>query len=272
MIPSNPSPPFMWDAADYHRSSTAQLCWATELAGKLGLTGTELVLDVGCGDGKVTAEIARRVPRGGITGVDSSPEMIRFASDHFPPQQYPNLRFLQADARALPFLEEFDTVFSAAALHWILDQKAALSGMFHSLRPGGRLLIQMGGRGNAGQVFRVLDALTAESDWCPYFENFYFTFGFFNTDEYRERLEEAGFDVLRVDLTPRDVTFSSREDFAGWFRTSWLPWLARVPEERHADFINAMIEAFLVLYPAGADRLIHVRMVRLEAEARKPGR
>ena len=117
----DPSPSFTWNAADYHTSSPAQYLWAQELIAKLGLSGNERVLDIGCGDGKVTAEISRHLPGGNVTGVDNSPEMIRFACDHFPWTEYRNLSFVSMDARGLSYLEEFDVVFSNAALHWITD-------------------------------------------------------------------------------------------------------------------------------------------------------
>ena len=149
MTQPDPSSLFTWNPAEYHKSSSAQQQWAQELITKLGLRGNERVLDIGCGDGKVTAEIARNLPGGNVTGLDSSPEMIRFARDHFSRSEYRNLLFVEADARALPFSEEFDVVFSNAALHWIPDHKPVLTGIARSLRSGGKLLIQMGGKGNA---------------------------------------------------------------------------------------------------------------------------
>ena len=76
-----------WNAADYAANSGVQQTWARELIARLKLRGDEHILDVGCGDGKVTAEIARAVPRGGVTGVDASAEMIAFAQKAFPPKQ-----------------------------------------------------------------------------------------------------------------------------------------------------------------------------------------
>jgi trans-aconitate methyltransferase len=178
MSPSDLSPTFTWNADDYNKSSPAQALWAKELIKKLGLSGNSRVLDIGCGDGKITAEIARNVPEGKVTGVDSSPDMIRFAREHFPPGTYRNLSFMQADARALPFLEEFDVVFSNAALHWITDHRPVLAGIAKSLVPGGRMLVQMGGKGNAKQAFEVLDTLLAKPGWDKYFSGFSFTFGF----------------------------------------------------------------------------------------------
>ena len=269
MPPSDPSRSFSWNAADYHKSSPAQHQWAEELIAKLRLSGNLRVLDIGCGDGKVTAEIARSLPGGNVTGVDSSPDMIQFARDHFPHREYPNLSFMLIDARNLPFFEEFDVVFSNAALHWISDHRPVLTGIARSLRPDGKMLVQMGGKGNADQVFRVADDLMEKPGWRRYFEDFSFQFGFFSDTEYRGWLAEAGLDVCRVDLIPRDMTYPSRENFAAWIRTTWLPWMAQLPEKDRTGFIDELIYEYLVKYPADTNGTIHIRMVRLEAEAKK---
>ena len=265
----DPSPSFTWNAADYHKSSPAQALWAQELIQKLGLSGHSRVLDIGCGDGKITQEIARRLPEGNVTGVDSSPDMIRFACDHFLPGEYRNLSFLQTDARELPFTEEFDVVFSNAALHWITDHKPVLAGIARSLCPDGRMLIQMGGKGNAAQAFEALDSLLKKPEWDQYFRSFSFTYGFFDPAEYRNWLTGAGLEPCRVELIRKDMTYTSREDFAAWFRTTWLPWLAQVPEHARSGFIEAFVDEYLVMYPADTGGTIHIGMVRLEAEAKK---
>jgi trans-aconitate 2-methyltransferase len=84
---------------------------ARELIAKLDLLGFERVIDIGCGDGKVTAAIASTMPNGTVTGIDSSPEMIGFAQQHFPKTCHPNLTFIRMDARYLTFSEEFDIIF-----------------------------------------------------------------------------------------------------------------------------------------------------------------
>jgi len=95
-----------WDAAEYSRRSALQEAMAEEVLALLDLEGSERVLDVGCGDGKITAEIATRVPRGSVVGVDASEAMISFASGQFASAARPNLRFQLADARRLPFRNE----------------------------------------------------------------------------------------------------------------------------------------------------------------------
>src|ERR1041385_3111436 len=98
-----------WNAADYAANSTAQQSWARELIAGLHLRGDERVLDVGCGDGKVTAELDGAVSRGSVTGVDASEAMIGFAQKTF---AMPNLEFQVMDARRLRLPREFDLVFS----------------------------------------------------------------------------------------------------------------------------------------------------------------
>ncbi|HET6581157.1 MAG TPA: methyltransferase domain-containing protein [Methanoregula sp.] len=269
MTPSDPTPSCTWNAADYHKSSAAQALWAKELIAKLELSGSERVLDIGCGDGKVTAEIARNLPGGNVTGVDSSPEMIRFACSHFPRNEYRNLSFILADARALPFSEEFDVVFSNAALHWIPDHTPVLAGIAKSLRPKGKLLIQMGGKGNAEQILGAGDIVQKKPEWVEYFSGFSFIYGFFDNAEYREWLIESGFEPLRVELIPKDMTYASRKDCAAWIRTTWLPWMARLPDGRRSEYIGAVMDEYLKRYPADPDGTIHISMVRLEVEAKK---
>src|SRR5215468_8208607 len=93
----------VWSAADYASNSVVQQAWARELIAKLKLRGDERILDVGCGDGKVTAEIARALPKGTAIGVDASAQMIEFANHTFPASKNPNLEFHVMDARHIAF-------------------------------------------------------------------------------------------------------------------------------------------------------------------------
>ena len=186
---------YRWNAGDYARHSESQQQWGKELIAKLRLAGDEHLLDIGCGDGKVTAEIAARLPRGKVVGIDSSAEMITLAGTRYAENQFTNLRFVKMDARKLSFCAEFDVVFSNAALHWVIDHNPVLSGIYEALKPGGRLLMQMGGRGNAAVLVSVLEQVISEEKWRPYFNGFSFPYGFYGPDEYRPWLRAAGFDA-----------------------------------------------------------------------------
>ena len=259
-----------WDAEEYSSSSGAQQKWARELLPKLRLSGSEHVLDIGCGDGKVTAEIAEHLPDGSILGIDSSAEMIAFARENFPPACFPNVGFEQCDARTLAFDAEFDVVFSNACLHWVVDHAPVLRGIAKSLRPGGRILLQMGGRGNAAAILGVLDTMLPDREWRRYFDAFTFPYGFYTAEEYRAWLTEAGLEPVRAERIPKDMVQQGRSGLAGWVRTTWLPYTARVPADLRETFIAQVVERYVAEHPPDAEGGIHVRMVRLEVEARRP--
>ncbi len=196
---------YNWNAKDYEKNSLAQQKWARELIVKLRLKGTEDVLDLGCGDGKVTSEIARLVCNGSVVGVDNSTSMIDLATDKYPHSKYPNLSFKVMDASSLSFEERFDMVFSNAVLHWVKNHKPVVEGIYKSLKNGGKMLLQMGGKGNAGYILSVLEEVQSYSEWQPYFKNFEFPYGFFGTEEYEELLLDSGFNINRIELIPKDM-------------------------------------------------------------------
>ncbi len=115
-----------WNAAEYDRQSGLQQAMAAEQLVLLDFKGMESVLDIGCGNGKITAGIAARLPHGSVLGVDPSRDMISFASSHFSSSDWPNLRFEIADVRRLPYSHAFDLVISFNALHWVPEQGEAL--------------------------------------------------------------------------------------------------------------------------------------------------
>ncbi len=261
-----------WNAADYARHSRLQNRWGMGVIEGLALRGGETVLDLGCGDGRLTAQLARRVPQGRVVGADLSESMLALARKQFPPAVCPNLSFVRMDFSSLALPANFDVVFSNAALHWVRDHRPVLAGVARCLRPGGRLLAQMGGRGNAAGVFKALQPVMKADAWRAYFENFSFRYGFHSPEEYGPWLREAGLDPVRLELIPRDMAFENREEFAGWIRTTWMPYTQRVPAETRDAFIRECVERYLAARPPREDGRIHVDMMRLEVEARKNGK
>ncbi|MFH1845422.1 MAG: NAD(+) diphosphatase [bacterium] len=260
-----------WDARDYQHSSAVQQQWALDLLDVLKLQSDERLLDLGCGDGKVTAEIAGRLTAGSVVGIDSSAAMVELASRTFPATTYPNLSFQLADAAALPFTNEFDVVFSSATLHWVADHQRVLAGIRNSLRPGGRLLLQMGGAGNAEKIFAVVSELSAEPSWRSYFADFTFPYAFHGPADYAVWLPEAGLAPQRLELIPKDMVHSDRDALAGWIRTTWLPYTQRLPEGNRDEFIAELVNRYLASHPVDTDGATHVLMQRLEVAATWPG-
>ena len=108
--------------------------------------------------------------------------------------------------------------------------------------------------------------------WSPFFADFLFPYGFYGVDEYHRWLAQAGFKPRRVELIPKDMTHKGEDGFAGWIRSTWLPYLSRIPEQMKEAFIEAILDAYLVEHSPDKKGLIHVDMVRLEVEAVKPFR
>ncbi len=257
----------VWDPAEYAIWSGAQLEWARELITRLELRGHERILDVGCGNGRVTAELAALVPYGTVLGVDNSPEMINFARAAFPQDRFPNLRFAQMDARRLQLTEQFDVVFSNAALHWVDDHTAFLRGAAAGLRPGGRLLISCGGKGNAHDVFVAIRAVMRRRDWRRFFRQMSRPYFLCGPDEYLRWLPQFGFNPRTVQLVNKEIVFANLAALCGWLRTTWLPYTQRVPEHARDQFIRAVAEQYILGRPTDATNNIRVGMVRLEVDA-----
>lgn len=267
--PLRKAPPCEWDPADYATHSASQLVWARELLNRLPLHGGEHILDVGCGEGKITAALARAVPRGHVLGIDSSPTMIDFARRQFPRAARPNLDFRQLDARAIQLPGRFDLVFSNAALHWVDDHPAFLRGAADALRAGGRLAVSCGGRGNAADVFTALRSVLRRAEWRGFFRGLRTPYFFHGPEEYERWLPALGFRLAQVRLVPKAATHAGGEGFAGWFRTTWLPYTQRVPADRREAFVAAVTERFLAAHPPDAAGGVRVGMIRLEIDATK---
>lgn len=258
-----------WNPVVYAKSSSAQKKWAEELISKIHTRGDERILDIGSGDGKITAQIAALLPRGSVVGIDNSQDMISFAQEKFPSSSWPNLSFQLGDASDLRYNHDFDLVVSFACLHWILDHRPVLDGIKRSLKSGGRLFLQFGGAGNAKEILEVADRMISEDRWAKYFQRFSFPYGFFGPEEYKGWLMQAGLRAVRVELILKDMVQPGRSGLSSWIESTWLPYVERVPEELRRNFIDEVIESYISIHPLDDDGQVHVKMVRLEVEADK---
>jgi trans-aconitate methyltransferase len=258
---------FQWNPRDYAVSSSSQARWGQDLIGQVPWRGQERVLDVGCGDGRLTADLARQVPRGRVLGIDSSADMIAHARTTHPEGKHPNLQFRQMDAGTIRLPREFDIVFSNAALHWVADHQAFLRGAASALRGGGRLVVSCGGKGNAAEVFHALRGEMRSPAWRPFFRKLQKPYFFHSGEEYRQWLPAAGFQPVTIRLAARAARHEGADAFTGWFRTTWMPYTHRVPEEKRAEFITAVVSRYLGAHPPEANGAVVVNMVRLELEA-----
>ncbi len=233
-----------WNAGEYNRQSSLQAAMAQEQLGRLTLDGGERILDVGCGDEKITAEIAARVPRGSVVGVDPSQNMIDFANSHFGPATHANLRFEVADVRHLAFRQEFDRVVSFNALHWVPEQGEALHSIWAALVVGGQALLRFVPEGPRKCLEDVIEDVRHTAKWVGRFANFRKPHAHFTPEEYQNLARQNGFNMLRVERQDRAWDFKTREAFFAFARATFVEWLRCLPESDWPAFINEVLDRY----------------------------
>lgn len=191
-----------WDAATYERVSDVQFAWALEQLERLPLRGDEVVLDAGCGSGRVTAELVKRVPQGRVYGVDVAPSMVAHARQRLGD----SATILGQDLVELDLPERVDVVFSNATFHWVRDHDALFGRLGRALRPQGRLVAQCGGEGNVASFLRAADSVAREREFAPYFDGWRWPGHFASAQDTSARLHRAGFTDVSCWLEPRLVT------------------------------------------------------------------
>jgi trans-aconitate 2-methyltransferase len=245
-----------WDAATYDRVSDPQMAWAREQLARLALDGDEVVLDAGCGSGRVTALLADLVPRGGVYAVDAAPSMVAHARAALGDRA---TVFCQ-DLVGLELPEPVDAIFSNATFHWIDDHDALFAALHRTLKPGGRLVAQCGGKGNI-DAFRVTADEVAFGDqrFAPHFETWKRPWTYASDTETAARLDRAGFAEVSCWLEPRSVT---PDDPRAFIRTVCLVrHLDPLPEELRDAFLDEVL--------ARCGKPLVLEYVRLNMTARR---
>jgi trans-aconitate methyltransferase len=249
-----------WDAERYHRLSRPQLAWGRAVLDRLAPRPGERVLDLGCGTGRLTTEIAAAT--GSFTvGLDRSAAMLAEAAGHAGRA----VRFVLADGARLPFIDAFDAVFSGATFHWIPDHDRLFASVFGALRQGGRLVAQCGGGPNLRRLLDRAHALMDSPDYTRYFGAWSDPWRFAGPDDTRARLGAAGFSDIDVGLEPAPTTMPDRAAFENFISCVCVRHhVDRLPADVRPRFVGALADV-----AAGDDPPFTLDYWRLNIAARK---
>ena len=223
--------------------SALQRSMAEDAVCSLAFDGSESVLDVGCGDGFITRSIAGMVPNGYVVGVDPSPGMIA-AAQAVPRREKSGPCFVRADARWLPFGQHFDVVVSFNALHWVPQQRQALSAIGSVARPGAQVLIQMVCAGARASLESVAMTLTGTATWARWFDGYSTPFVHVEPDDFAELAKSAGLQLAALTVADREWDFGSRERFAQWCEVGATAWTDRLKPPDRSRFVNELVGAY----------------------------
>jgi trans-aconitate 2-methyltransferase len=244
-----------WDASTYDRISAPQQRWAAEQLDRLHLRGDEAVLDAGCGSGRVTLELAARLPDGVLYAVDAAPSMVEHARQALGDRA----TVMCQDLVELSLPEPVDVIFSNATFHWISDHAALFAALHRNLKPQGRLLAQCGGRGNIDAFRRLADEVAAQPPYAEHFTEWRGPWNYATAEETAERLRAAGFADVETWLEDRPTELEEPRSFIA--TVCLVRHLDQLPESMHDGFVDDVL--------AHLDRPVVLQYVRLNMSARR---
>lgn len=213
----------LWDSKLYNEKHSFVFDYGTSLVDLLNPKDDETILDLGCGSGQLTALISERAKQ--VIGMDKSPEMIQSAQS-----QFPQLDFQTGDADAFNFDIKFDSIFSNAALHWVIDYKSAITCMYDNLKKGGKIVLEFGGKGNVQSIVNQLRLSLKQRDYKAQSELQLWYFP--SIAEYSSALEEVGFEVTFAQLFDRPTELADEATgIKDWILMFGKAFFNRVREE-----------------------------------------
>jgi trans-aconitate 2-methyltransferase len=243
-----------WDAETYDAVSDPQFEWGMEVLERLELRGDEVAVDAGCGSGRVTEQLANRLPSGRVIAVDGSEAMVKKAEERLGDRA----DYVVTDLVELELPEPVDLVFSTATFHWIGDHDRLFRRLRAALKPGGRLVAQCGGQGNVAALGQAIRAVSADPEYAPHLTQARGLWNFASPEETEPRLQEAGFAEVRCWLERKPVQPERPLEFLSVVTLG--PILDQLPPEKRQPYAEAVLAQH-------ASPLV-LEYVRLNIEAR----
>lgn len=234
--------PHEFNGEEYTKASTHQKEWGNKIISELNLKGNESILDLGCGDGVLTAELAELVPDGHVLGIDGSYGMIEAAGK----LSSRNLVFKLQDINSIDYVSEFDLVYSNATLHWIKYHSRLLSKIYQCLKQDGILRINFAADGNCSYLNKVLKDTMRFPEFEKLFVGFEWPWYFPELETYEALVCKFPFREVRVWGENADRYFSDVNSMVKWVdQPSLVPFLEYLPRHDKQNFRNYVVEKMI---------------------------
>jgi trans-aconitate methyltransferase len=232
---------YEFDGEKYKKASKHQKGWGAKLLSDLPIAQDSRILDLGCGDGVLTRKLAAMAPKGKTIGLDGSRGMIAAARAAAPMD---NLTFILADINDLDFNEEFDLIYSNAALHWILDHERLVKRCFKALKTGGVIGWNFGGEGNCANLIAAVRETIVSPRYGDLFKGFAWPWRMPSAEEYIALLSGAGYKNIEVYIENADHIFDDEKAMIDWIDEPCIvPFLAFIKDAAdRSDFRQSVIE------------------------------
>jgi trans-aconitate 2-methyltransferase len=241
-----------WNSAAYHRLSGPQVSWGKRVLSRLRLRGDEVVLDAGCGTGRLTAELLEALPRGRVVGVDLSQNMLGAAREHLAAQFGERVSLVACDLLHLPFDHAFDGIVSTAAFHWVLDHDKLFANLRRALVPEGWLEVQCGGGANLVNLRQRVNELAASGKFASFFVDFREPWLFQDAEGAAESLWRSGFVDIKTSMESAPTILDSASQYGDFVRNIILRrHLENIPsEDLRAEFMSDLTRQAAGDHPA----------------------
>ena len=231
-----------WDGRHYDKFSSHQKEWGNALQRELKVKGNERILDLGCGNGHTTRQLADLVPRGEVVGIDTSAKMLEVAEE----KCSLNMRVELADINDLACEAEFDIVFSSAALHWVSDHERLLLNIYKALKPKGYMRVQFAADGNCATLINILREFMALPGYMDEFKNFKWPWFFPKAEEYEELINQLPFIETGVWIENNDRLFKTEEEIVAWIdNPSLIPFMQSLSDKVKKKFRDEVVNEML---------------------------
>jgi len=231
-----------WNGASYDRISGPQVQMGLAVLERLPLAGDELVLDAGCGSGRLTEELLARLPRGRVIAVDESGSMLAAAERRLQrPLAEGRVELRRGDLLELSLAEPADAVFSTATFHWLADHELLFARLRGALAPGGRLVAQCGGEGNIAALRGRARELLGRDPYAPHFAGWQPPWHYAGAERTRARLLAAGFAAADCWLAHAPQRPPQAREFLA--EVVFGPHVQRLPAELREPFMDELMAA-----------------------------